>query len=67
MKLARVRIKFLEEGDVHGCIFTVVFACKAPAVCAETDQLSPLLHLARGDHGDWRFLAVTVLAAHMLT
>ena len=67
MKLARVGIELLEEGHIHVCILAVVLAREPPAVRAKTDQLSPLLHLARGDHGDWRFLAVTVLAAHMLT
>ncbi len=56
MKLARVEIKLLEDGDVHVCIFTVVFACETPAVCAEADQLSSLLHLVRDDRGDWLFL-----------
>ena len=66
MKLARVGIELLEEGHVHVCIFTVVLAREPPVVCAETDQLSSLFHLALGDHNDWLFHAVTVLAAHML-
>jgi hypothetical protein len=66
MKLARVRIELFEEGDVHSCILVMVFTCKTPTVCAKADQLSSLLHLARGDHGDRLFRAVTVLAAHML-
>ena len=66
MKLARIGIELPEEGDVHTGILAVVFTCETPAVCAKTDQLSSLLHLARGDHGDRLFHAVTVLAAHML-
>ena len=66
MKLARVGFELLEEGHIHVCIFTVVLAREPPAVCAKTDQLSSLFHLARGDYNDWLFLAVTVLAAHML-
>jgi hypothetical protein len=61
-----VGIELFEERDVHPCIFAVVFTCETPAVCAKPDQLSSLLHLARGDHGVRLFRAVTVLAAHML-
>ena len=66
VKLAREGIELLEESHVHICIFTVVLAREPAAVCAKTDQLSSLFHFARGDHDDWLFLAVTVLAAHML-
>jgi hypothetical protein len=66
VKLTCAGIELLEEGYVHVCTLTVVFIRETPAVCAETDQLPSLLLLARGDHNDWLFLAVTVLAAHML-
>ena len=67
MKLARVGIELFEERDIHRCVFAVVSTCETPAVCAKADQLSPLLHPARGDHGDRLLRAVTMLAAHMLT
>ena len=66
VKLTCAGIELLEEGYVHVCTLTVVFIRETPAVCAETDQLPSLLLLARGDHNDWLFLAVTVLAAHIL-
>ena len=65
VKLTCAGIELLEEGYVHVCILTV-FIRETPAVCAETVQLPLLLLLARGDHNDWLFLAVTVLSAHML-
>jgi hypothetical protein len=67
MKLARSGIELLEEGDVHVCTPAVMCTRKTPTACTKTDQLSSLLHLTRGDHGDRLFRAVTVLAAHMLT
>ena len=56
VKLAREGIELLEEGPVHICIFTVLIAREPLAVCAKTDQLSLLFHLARGDHHNWLFL-----------
>ena len=67
MKLARVGSELFEEGDIHRYVFAVVSTCETPTVCAKADQLSSLLHPARGGHGNRLFRAVTMLAPHMLT
>jgi hypothetical protein len=67
MKLARVGIELFEKGDIHRYVFAMVSTCETPTVCAKADQLSSLLHPARGDHGNLLFRVVTMLAAHMLT
>jgi len=58
-ELACVRVELLEEGDVHPGIPVMEDVREIPAACAESNQLSPRLRLALGNHDDLFLSALT--------
>ena len=65
-ELACVRVELLEEGDVHPGLPVVEDVREIPAAGAKTNQLSPRLRFALGNHDDRFLSALTVLTAYLL-